>query len=404
MSEIKNLFKNISWVTLSLIVANLCAFVWTISIARYLGVVEYGILSFAISFTVLLGMGTDIGMTTYSTREISADRSRTQKFVNNIIPFKIILSIILFVFTGLLLKLLGYNDLVIEVSLIMSFETILICMLNFIVGVFQANEKQKTNAIVGIITSFLLVFVTLTVIYLDLGLIFIALAYAFAYMFNLISMYIVLRKTFGIPKFEVDWPFWKETAKKSLPFGLSIFFYTIYFSIDVVMIQFFAGDYPTGIYNSAYKIVSVFVAFYSIYQAVIFPLMSKLYSEDKNLLKISFEQSFKYSLLILLPICIGVYFYSPYIINLVYTSEFALASGPMQILIWTVVFMFINGVATSLLNSIGKEFSVTKSYIIAAIFNIVVNCILIPRYTFVGASISTVLSEILILLIMFYYI
>ena len=90
MSEIKNLFKNISWVTLSLIVANLCAFVWTISIARYLGVVEYGILSFAISFTVLLGMGTDIGMTTYSTREISADRSRTQKFVNNIIPFKII--------------------------------------------------------------------------------------------------------------------------------------------------------------------------------------------------------------------------------------------------------------------------------------------------------------------------
>ena len=209
MSEIKNIFRNVSWVTLSLIVVNICAFVWTISIARYLGVTDYGILSFAISFTVLLGMGTDIGMTTYATREISADNSKTQKFVNNVIPFKIILSAILFVLTAVILKLLGYNNLVIEVSLIMSFETILICMLNFIVGVFQANENQKIVAIIGIITSFLLVFITLIVIFFDLGLIFIALAYALAYLFNVLGMYIVLRRTYGVPKFEMDLPFWK---------------------------------------------------------------------------------------------------------------------------------------------------------------------------------------------------
>ena len=72
----------------------------------------------------------------------------------------------------------------------------------------------------------------------------------------------------------------------------------------------------------------------------------------------------------------------------------------MQILIWTVVFLFINGVATSLLNSIGKEFEVTKIYIVAAIFNIVLNYFMIPRYTYIGASIATVLSEILILALM----
>ena len=74
----------------------------------------------------------------------------------------------------------------------------------------------------------------------------------------------------------------------------------------------------------------------------------------------------------------------------------------MQILIWTVVFLFINGVATSLLNSIGKEYDVTKIYIIAAIFNIVVNYFLIPKYTYIGASVATVLSEILILGLMMY--
>ena len=74
----------------------------------------------------------------------------------------------------------------------------------------------------------------------------------------------------------------------------------------------------------------------------------------------------------------------------------------MQILIWTVIFLFINGVATSLLNSIGKEFSVTKIYVIAAIFNIVLNYLFIPKYTYIGASVATVLSEILILVLMMY--
>ena len=72
----------------------------------------------------------------------------------------------------------------------------------------------------------------------------------------------------------------------------------------------------------------------------------------------------------------------------------------MQILIWTVVFLFINGVATSLLNSIGKEFSVTKIYIVAAVFNIILNFFAIPVWSYMGASAATVLSEILIMALM----
>ena len=402
MSEIQTLFKNISWVTTSQVIVNLCAFLWTIAIARYLGVNDYGILSFAISFTVLLGMGTDIGMSTFATREISKDKSITHKFINNVIPFKILLSIALFIVTALILILLGYNKLTIEVALIISIETIFICMIKFIGGVFQAYENQKINSIGEMIAGILLLIFTLIVIMFDLGLIGVAISYALAYLIFLLHMVINMNKSFGIPKFEFDFKFWKDIAIKSIPFGLSIFFYTVYFSIDVVMIQFLSGDFATGIYNSAYKIVSVFAAFYVIYQYVIFPLMSKLYAENANLLKVSFEQSFKYSLLILLPLCIGVYFYSPYIIDLIYSSQYALASPAMQILIWTVVFLFINGVATSLLNSIGKEVSVTKIYLIAAIFNIVLNYLTIPVWSYIGASITTVLSEILILVLMMY--
>ena len=402
MSQIRTVFKNMSWVTLSQVVTNICAFIWTIIIARYLGVLDYGTLSFVISFTVLIGIGNDIGMTTFTTRELSKDKNKTFKFINNIIPFKLILSTILLIITVLGVYFLHYNSTIIILTIIMYMETIIISMFNFVSGIFQAYEDLKPAAISLIIYSLSLVILTIIISELDLGLIAIGLSYAFSYLLCLIYCSYHLIRKFKLPRLEFDFSFWKNVGLKSLPFGLTIFFYTIYFQIDVVMISWLAGDYATGLYNSAYKVISVFTAFYVIYQYVIFPLMSKLYTEDINLLKISFEQSFKYSLLILLPIIIGVYFYSPYIINLIYTSEFALASVPMQILIWTVVFLFINGVATSLLNSIGKEFDVTKIYIIAAIFNIVVNYFLIPKYTYIGASVATVLSEILILGLMMY--
>ena len=402
MADVKTLFKNVSWVTISQVIANLCAFFWTIAIARYLGVNDYGILSFAISFTVLLGMGTDIGMTTFATREISKEKSLTNKFINNVIPFKVVLSVLLFIATALILILLGYDRLTIEVSLIISIETIFICMIKFIAGVFQAHEDVRINSIGDMIASLLLLLFTFITIFFDLGLKAIAMSYTLAYLIYMVIMVYEVIKYYGLPKFELDLPFWIDTAKKSIPFGLSIFFYTVYFSIDVVMIQMIAGDYATGLYNSAYKIVSVFAAFYVIYQYVVFPLMSKLYAEDTNLLKVSFEQSFKYSLLILLPLSIGVYLYSDYIINLIYSSQYALAAPAMQILIWTIVFLFINGVATSLLNSIGKEVSVTKIYVVAAIFNIVLNYLMIPVLSYNGAAITTVLSEILILILMMY--
>ena len=400
MSQIQTLFKNVSWVTASQVITNICAFLWTLLIARYLGVSEFGTLSFVISFTVLIGMGTDIGMTTYTTRELSQDHSKTKKFINNLIIYKILLSIVLCAFTVLIVYLLGYSNLVVELTLIMFIEASFVTMFNFVNGVFQAYETLKTPSIGVILYSLSLLILIFIITILDWGIIAVAIAYTLAYLFGLLYVSYKLIKEFGLPKFEIDLSFWREATIKSLPFGLSLFF--LYFTIDVVMITWLAGDYATGLYNSAYKVISVFTAFYVIYQYVIFPLMSKLYTEDTNMLKISFEQSFKYSLLILLPIIVGVYFYSPYIINLIYTSEFALASVPMQILIWTVVFLFINGVATSLLNSIGKEFDVTKIYIIAAIFNIAVNYFLIPKYTYIGASIATVLSEILILGLMMY--
>ena len=404
MNQIKSIFKNTSWMTLSQLITSVCAFLWTIIIARYLGVADYGIISFAISFTGLLGILMDFGMTTYITREISKNKHLLEKYMSNIFLFKLILALFLFLCSGLLLYLMDYPFITVVVTLIFTFELVLMSMTYYLNGIFQAFENVKYQALGAILNSFLLLLGILVTMNLNLGVIAIALSYFFGYMFYFGYMFFKYIKTFSFPNFKLDLEFIKEILWNSIPFALTNFFYSIYFTIDLVMLSYLVGDYSTGIYKSAYNIIYVFTTSFVIYQSVIFPIMSKFFIESQNLLKITYELSVKYLLLIILPLSIGIFFYARPIVDLIYTNQYSLASVPVQILIWTVIFLFVNGAASTLLNAINKEFTVTKVYIAAAIFNVLLNLILIPMFDYNGAAMATVLSEILITVLTLYYV
>lgn len=404
MNQVKSIFKNTSWLTISQVITSICAFLWTIIIARYLGVSDYGIVSFAISFTSLVGIVMDLGMSTYITREIAKNRNSVNKYFNNIFIFKLILAIILFFISGLILYLLGYPQWTILITLLFTIELIFMSMTVFLNGVFQAFEEVKYQAIGSILNSSLLLIGILITLGFDLGVVAIALSYTLSYF--IYFSYILLKyiQTFSFPKFEIDVKFIKRVLIESIPFGLTNFFYTIYFSIDIVMLSYISGDYAAGLYKSAYNIITVFTTFFVVYQAVIFPVMSKFFKESQNLIKISYELSIKYLLLIIIPISAIIFFYARPIVDLIYSNQYSLASTPVQILIWTVLFLFINGAASVLLNAINQEKTVTKIYIIAALFNVCLNLILIPVYSYDGAAIATVISEILITILTLYFI
>ena len=104
-------------------------------------------------------------------------------------------------------------------------------------------------------------------------------------------------------------------------------------------------------------------------------------------------------MLIIIPIAVGTVLYSTDIIHFIYGHEYDAASSVISILIWTVCLLFISGACNSLLNASHKEVSVTKIYAIAAIFNVVLNFFMIPYLSYNGAAITTLLSDILIVII-----
>ena len=124
MSKIQTIFKNMSWLFISQIVASVCGFVWTILMARYLGVNNYGILGFAVSITGILGIIDDLGISTHIVRHIATNYESAPKYLGNAIPLKLIFAAIKLILTLIILILLGIDKFTIIVTILFSFEMI----------------------------------------------------------------------------------------------------------------------------------------------------------------------------------------------------------------------------------------------------------------------------------------
>ena len=404
MSQVQTIFKNMSWLLISQIIASACGFIWTILMARYLGVNNYGIFGFATSLTGILAITIDFGISNHIVRHIATDYDSAPKYLGNALPLKSIFSVGTIILTLIILILMKADKLVITVTLLFTIEMIFKSIIGTLNGSFQAFEEGKYQGIGNTILHLLLLIFILLTIFTDLGLIGIAISYIIANLIALIYEYYALKKHIIKPKFELDADFCKKITLLAIPFAVSSLLYNIYYSIDIVMLTNMVGNYPTGIYNATYKLISVLTIFYSVYTAVIFPVMSKFYKNDESMLLMSFEKSIKYLLMIIIPLATSTMIYSTDIIQLIYGQQYNPASSVLSILIWTLCLLFISGAANTLLNASHKEVTVTKIYAIAAIFNIILNFFMIPHFSYDGAAITTVLSDVLIVIIQCYVI
>ncbi|MEA4957231.1 hypothetical protein SDC9_08465 [bioreactor metagenome] len=404
MSKISEIFKNTSWLLTSQIITSVFGFVWVVILMRYLGVSDFGIMNFAISFTTIMSIFTDLGISTYVTRDLSRSPELSQKYIGNAIPLKIFLSTLTFIVTLAILFIMDYDILTKEVVLVFALQTIFLNMGWLFNGVFQAFGKMKYQAIGIIINSSLILLGSILLTYFNLGLMAVALTYMAGSLITLIYLYINLRDKITIPKFQINFNFWKKSVKEAVPFGITSIFTTIYYMIDTVMISFIVGSFAVGIYSSAYKIITVFTTIYMVYNYVVFPLMSKFYKNSEDLLKISYEKSVKYLVLIMLPFAIGITIYSQDIIVLICGKNYILAESVLKILIWNVLFVMVNGASTNLLNSSGNELAVTKINGLACLINVILNIFLIYYLSYIGASIATVITGIVVFALMMYII
>ena len=404
MSTVRTIAKNTSFLILAKAVTLALGLILTIFIARSIGAVSFGKLGFAQSFTGLLIIFADMGLGPVTIREIARRKELASKYLANIFLVKLIFSVVTFALIAIIINLMHYpTDTKIVVYLI-GISSIFGSFSAFMRAIFKAFEKMEYESFLDIGKSIITISAGLIVLFFGYGLIAVALVYLFASFIDLLATLVVTVKKFARPELKIDLSFWRQIIFLAFPFLWTASIGVIYHQIDIVMLSVMKGDAPVGWYIAACKLIYTLVIIPDMFSYALFPVMSRFYTSSTGALRRIVEKSSKYLFIIGLPIATGAIILADRIILLFYGQNFAPSILAMQILALYLPLRFMNHATGYTLSSINKEHLRALSATIAAIVNISLNLILIPKYSLVGAAIATAVTEVVLFAGYYYFV
>lgn len=200
-----------------------------------------------------------------------------------------------------------------------------------------------------------------------------------------------------------DFTFTKDLIIKVWPISLTLILNIVYFRLDVFILAAFHPFSDVGVYNVAYGIFQSALVLPVFIMNSFYPLMIKMFNENKVLFINSFKQAvFGLTGLSLIGI-IFTFMAAPFIIQIIASSgAFADSETVLKVLSLGFPAYFISAVLMWTFIIIKKYQLMFAIYLIGLIFNGAANLIFIPQYSYMAAAIVTVVSEYLILALQFF--
>jgi len=202
----------------------------------------------------------------------------------------------------------------------------------------------------------------------------------------------------------------------SLPYWLALFLGVIFFKVDVILLSLLEdpaiADTSIALYALPMKIVEVGMMYGTIFLNSLLPVLTTAI-EKKDTSKIHSLTGKWFELLFWFGLAIAVFWfvYTPEIIRIISTPEFVSTAifgyssmDAMRIVIWIFLFYFISSLSTYILIARGEQSRMMWINAIIALLNIIGNLIFIPVYSFIGSAYVTLVTQILLMTITWWYV
>ena len=378
--------------------------------ARNLTAEEFGLFYAVIGFLSFFTIFDNLGLTTSITKFIPEFKiKREGKLIKNsviitfffTILFLGLVSIILFTLSAYLAIHFFHNThvvLVLRLLLVwfISMGCVYIiraCFLGLQKMAYYSSIELATISLIWIISFVLFKYIQKTHIKLYYVPV---IAYVLTPLIIIIIYFPLLWKT--LSRFSRIKPsFDKKLAKRLILFGLPVMLgaagelvlgYT-----DTMMLTYFRSFDEVGWYNIALPTARLLAYFAIPLSAVLFPMASELWTKNyKSHLKEGIELLYKYCLMITMPFALILMLFPTTLINLLFGNKFIPASDALRILSLGAIFLVIFRINGSIITGIGKPKINAKIIYTGAIFNLIFNFILIPKYGITGAAITTAIG------------
>lgn len=393
MSGVKRMRNNAVWLTAAEILSKVIAFFSVVWITQYLTKEGFGQYSFVTSFGMIFAVIANFGFGAYVTREISKYKDKAQKIFSNLLTFKVAVSTFTILLIAGISLFIDKSPEVIYGLLIISLFIVFDAFRGFIDSVYKAYEKMGYAAFNRVGERVLYLLLLWLVVHFDLGIVWLFVALASSSLFFTFVQAVVVHRRFLKIRFAFDKKYIKSAFKQTFYFVLNDIFIVVFFKVDVIMLSFLKGDALTATYNAVYSLIYALVFIPTVLSNVLYPVLSRFYVESKEKFIDSIPIVIKYFFLSVIPVLFGLLVFSEDILEIVYRGKFDDGLMVFYVLSFVLVFVFMNYILSTLLNTVDKQKIVAIGSSFAMVLNIVLNYFLIPQYDIVGAGVATLATE-----------
>ena len=413
----KHAIKSISLLWIGSLLGAGCAFLTQVILARKLGPSDFGTFSAALATTNLLGPLAGFGIAAYWLKVFGEEGWRATRWLEGSFKF-VILSTLIVLFLLVSWAILGPND-TLTTALLLILTTYILgqVAVELVSSKLQLEEHYMSLAFWQFLPHFLRLLLIIVLIFtITNSLSPEAVAYAYggiSLLFLLIGSVFLFQMYQGnfslaghkntkepIEKNDLNHPGMLYVAAQSWPFGLAGIFYLIYFQSDIILLKYLSSAESAGIYNVAFVIMAAVYLFPSaIYQKFMLPKIHRWAHHERE----RFYYIYRIGNIWMLGSGLGtmliLWIIVPWAIPFLFGPEYHDAIMLLIILSSAVPVRFL---ATSIGSTLVTQDHMRKKvkYMgIVALLNIMLNIILIPVFGVIGAAITTIFSDIVLLLL-----
>lgn len=363
-------------------------------VVRFLGVDNYGRFSSLLAVVGILSRIVDFGIEPIVFREFSKDRNNYHIFSAGL-NLRFVLYIILVVGFNLAAPFIEFTAREILLTNIL-FTTIIFSAKMVIVREsmatpFKVSMKMHYPMLLAILDNFVLLVLILFIPIMSDPVLYFVIVYALSNIPGFVLSFYYLRKKFGYKfEFTLEKGWW--LLKESLPLFGFVVLTNIFLQIDVVILDSFKGHYDVGIYSAGARLTMPLSIIPGAIVTTVFPILVKRLKENENT---DFINNMVIKLLYFISFVIAAVFTfeSNTLVTIIFGSQYSATAYSAAILYWCQIFLFFAFYSLSVLIADNKQH---YNFIYAGIqagVNVLFCLLLIPKYSYVGASIAKLLAS-----------
>jgi polysaccharide transporter, PST family len=386
----KKMVKNTGWLLADKVIRVAVGIFVLVWVARYLGPGQYGLLNYAIALVGLLTPIAALGLDNIVVRDLVNLKDRRNLTLGSAFIARVTGSVLTLSIAFLIISLIRPGEdltrtlvlIIAAAGVFQSFD---------VIDFYYQSEVQSRYTVIARSSSFMIASLFKILLILSEAPL---VAFAWIYLFEIAAGSVGLLLTYSFNGFSpLKWKFdktrMKTMLKDSLPLAAAGAAVLVYMKIDILLLGDMKGETEAGIYSAAARISESFYFLSMIISSSTFPILM----ENKDLFFERFRKISGTMVLLAYAISIPVFIFSNLIIS-IFGKDYIAAGPVLAIHIWSTLFIFLSVIQGSWYIQNGSRgiYMQLRRTIGGAIFNILLNILLIPPYGSSGAAIATILS------------